>query len=73
MPEETPNMVHALKPSTSTVASAGLGVPLGILVVYGLETFAHLVMPDHVQIAIGSVVTILAGYFFSGGRSNDTV
>lgn len=61
----------SVKPSTSTVASAGGGA-LSILLVYVIEQFTPAALPAHVVGAITVLVTLAAGFFFSGGRSADT-
>lgn len=68
--------LHPLKPSVSTVASAGLGIPLGIILVYVVDQVLKAagleMLPSEVASALGSVVSILSGYFFVGGRAQDT-
>jgi uncharacterized membrane protein YfcA len=71
--EPVPGFAEKLKPSTSTVSSAAIGVPLGIVVVWALHEFAGVDMPSEVAAATGSLVGALVGYFFYGGRSHETV
>jgi len=61
-----------MTPSTSTVASIGLGVPLAVLVSWGLS-LAGITMPVEAQTALGAVLSAIVGYFFVGGQSSDTV
>lgn len=61
-----------MKPSTSTVASFGLGVPVAVILAWALKQFAGVEMPDEVQLAFGAVVSAAVGYFFVGGKSADT-
>jgi peptidoglycan/LPS O-acetylase OafA/YrhL len=65
--------MQSVKPSTSTVASAGAGIPAGVVAVYILETYLTGPLPDEVKMSVAALVAIAVGYFFSGGRSNDTV
>lgn len=69
-----PTVAQQLKPSTSTVASAGLGIPIGIVVVSILKRYAGL---EDISVeeatAIGAICSFLTGYFFHGGRSETTV
>lgn len=66
----------SVKPSVSSVASAGIGIPLGIVVVYVvnlvMEANSLEPLPSEVASAVGSIVSILSGYFFVGGRAVDT-
>jgi uncharacterized membrane protein YfbV (UPF0208 family) len=60
-----------MKPSNSTIAGVGIGVPLAIIVawimgLYGIE------MPPEVQTALGAILSPIAGYFFVGGKKVDT-
>lgn len=63
------------KPSASTVASAGIGIPVSIILVWitnlvlranGLED-----VPVEVATAGGAVCSFVIGYFFEGGKSDD--
>lgn len=63
---------QALKPSTSTVASAVGGVLVNIAL-WVARDFAHVDVPADIAAQLAVAVTLLAGFFFSGGRSNDTV
>lgn len=65
------------QPSNSTLATAGLGLPIGIVLVYiinqvmrhnGLED-----LPVEVASAIGTIAGALIGLPFAGGRKADTV
>lgn len=75
MSRDTPaaRALQKIKPSSSTVASAGIGVPAGIVVVWMIGEFTGAEMPVEVAAAVGSIVSFLVGYLFHGGRSDDTV
>lgn len=60
-----------LAPSQSTVVSAAIGIPLGIIVVWVLGTFLHVSVPGEVGSAIGSVLSTMIGLFGNGGRARD--
>lgn len=60
-----------MKPSNSTIAGVGIGVPLAIIVGWIIGLFG-IVMPPEVQTALGAILSPLAGYFFIGGRKADT-
>jgi hypothetical protein len=75
MVDETSKLAQAvdtMKPSTSTVASA-IGGAVTSIVIWGLHQFAHVEIPGDVAAQVAVLATLSAGYFFSGGRSNDTV
>ncbi len=61
-----------MKPSTSTVASVGIGVPVATIISWGVNTFAGVEVPGEVQAAFGAVVSAIIGYFFAGGQAADT-
>ena len=60
-----------MRPSTSTVASVGIGVPVATILSWAVNTFAGVEVPGEVQAAFGAVVSAVIGYFFSGGKSED--
>lgn len=60
-----------MKPSTSTVASVGIGVPLATITAWIVGQFG-VDMPGEVQAAFGAVVSAAIGYFFVGGKAADT-
>lgn len=60
-----------MKPSSSTVASVGIGVPVATIISWAVNTFAGVEVPGEVQAAFGAVVSAAIGYFFSGGRADD--
>jgi uncharacterized membrane-anchored protein len=60
------------RPSESTVASVGIGIPVATLAAWLLQAFASVEMPGEVQAALGALVSALIGYFFTGGRAVDT-
>lgn len=70
-----PETVQKLKPSSSTVASAGLGIPVSIILVWitdmVLQHFGLEKVPVEVATAGGAVCSFIIGYFFPGGRSDD--
>jgi hypothetical protein len=61
-----------MKPSVSTVASVGIGVPIATIVSWLLTEFAKVVVPGPVEAAFGVVVGAVVGYFFLGGKAEDT-
>jgi len=65
--------LQRIKPSSSTVASAAIGAPAGIVVVWMVREFAGVDMPAEVAAAVGSIVSFVVGYFFYGGRSDETI
>lgn len=66
-------MVHdGNAPSTSTVASVGIGIPVATVLAWLLNAFAAIEVPGEVQAAVGALVSALIGYFFAGGRRADT-
>ena len=60
-----------MKPSNSTVASVGIGVPAATIISWALNTFAGVQVPGPVEAAFGAVLGAIIGYFFSGGRADD--
>lgn len=64
---------RSLKPSTSTVVSGAIGIPLGIVVVWVIKILLpeNLELPIEVASAIGSLVAAIVGLFGEGGRSDD--
>lgn len=60
-----------MKPSESTVASIAIGAPVATLIVWFI-TLAGVDVPDHIEPAIGAVISAIVGFFFWGGRSADT-
>jgi hypothetical protein len=60
-------------PSASTVASVGIGIPVATVAAWLLQQFAAVEMPGEVQAAVGALVSALIGYWFTGGRREDTV
>jgi hypothetical protein len=61
-----------MKPSTSTVASVGIGVPLATILSWIVSTFAGVEVPGPVEAALGAVIGAVVGYFFMGGKAADT-
>lgn len=60
-----------MKPSTSTVASVGIGVPLATIIAWIIGQFG-IDMTGEVQAALGAVLSAAVGYFFTGGKAVDT-
>lgn len=61
-----------MKPSVATVAGAGIGAPAATVLVWILKDVLHVVVPQHVEPAIGALVAIIVAYCFKGGQANDT-
>lgn len=61
-----------IRPSSSTVASTAGGA-LATVGLWLLESYVTGPVPAPVAGAITTLVVIAAGYFFSGGRSLDTI
>lgn len=61
-----------MKPSGSTVASVGLGVPVAVILSWCAREFGGIEMPSEVEVAFGVIVSALIGYCFSGGKAADT-
>lgn len=61
-----------LRPSTSTVASLSIGVPVATIIAWVLSTFAGVEVPGPVEAAFGAVISTVVGYFFVGGRAAHT-
>lgn len=57
--------------SNSTLASAGLGVPVALILAWILNQFVGVEMPGEIQAASGAVISSIIGYFFAGGRKSD--
>jgi len=75
MPNEMPHLetdgsLHF--PSSSTVASIGIGIPVATLFAWVLSVCCNMPVPGEVQAAAGALVSALVGYFFNGGRKVDT-
>ncbi len=60
-----------MQASPSTIASAGLGVPVATLVSWLVNVFTGIEVPGPVEAAFGAIVAALIGYFFIGGRRED--
>lgn len=61
-----------MKPSSSTIASVGIGLPVAIVVSWAFHTATGIVVPGEVQSAFGVIVSAVAGYAFKGGMAADT-
>lgn len=58
-----------MKPSQSTIASLGIGVPLATIASWALTTWGGVEVPGPVEAAFGAVLGAVVGYFFKGGMS----
>lgn len=67
-----PKAGHPAAPSPSTVAGAGVGIPLSIVIIWSVQTFGHVTVPPLVATALGAFLAAVAGYFHPGGN-NGTV
>lgn len=61
-----------MRPSNSTIASVGLGVPVATVAAWLVHQFVGVEVPGEVQAAVGAIVSALVGYFFTGGQAADT-
>lgn len=61
-----------MKPSTSTFASVGIGVPFATILAWAVNAFVGVEVPGEVQAAAGAIVSAVVGYFFTGGKAADT-
>ncbi len=61
-----------MKPSQSTVASVGIGVPAATVLAWAIQQFGGVEVPGPVESAMGAIVGALIGYFFLGGQAADT-
>lgn len=52
----------ALTPSTNTIASVGIGVPIATVSAWLLEVCCQVPMPGEVQAALGALVSAAIGY-----------
>lgn len=64
-------VAHNLRPSNSSLASLGVGIPMSTILVW-VAGLNGIVVPGEVQAAFGAVIAALSGYFFTGGKHNDT-
>ena len=46
--------------TSKKLSAAGIGMPLGVVLVYGVEQMAGLTVPAEVGVAVGAVLTFLA-------------
>lgn len=58
-------------PSSSTLASVGLGVPIATVAAWIAGVCCNVPVPGEVQAAIGALISTGIGYFFAGGRKGD--
>lgn len=61
-----------MKPSVSTIASVGIGVPVATVASWVVSQFAGVDVPGPVEAAFGAIISALIGYFFPGGQAADT-
>lgn len=61
-----------LKPSASTVASVGIGVPLATILSWAASAFGGVDVPGPVEAALGAVISAAVGYLFTGGKAAHT-
>jgi uncharacterized membrane-anchored protein len=59
------------KPSASTFASAGIGVPVATVLSWIVNTFTGVDVPGPVEAALGAIVSTIIGYIFLGGKASD--
>lgn len=58
-------------PSSSTLASVSLGVPIATVAAWIAGICCNVPVPGEVQAAIGALISAGIGYFFAGGRRTD--
>jgi len=74
MPESKNRANHGLRPTATVVSGALAGTPLGVVVVWLLNTYLLPVpMPAEIAVAIGSLVASAVSYFTRGGRREPSV
>jgi hypothetical protein len=56
-----------MNPSNSTIASAGIGIPVSVIGAWILKEFYNIEMPGEVTAAIAGLITVISGLFFKGG------
>lgn len=61
-----------MRPSVATVAAVGIGAPVAGILSWLVDVIFGLTMPDHVEASFGVVIGALVGYFFRGGKAEDT-
>lgn len=60
-----------MRPSPSTYASIGIGVPAATVAAWFLDACCQIPVPGEVQAAMGALISALVGYFFIGGKNED--
>lgn len=60
-----------MKPSASTIASVGIGVPCATILSWVISQITGNPMPGPVEAALGAVISAVIGYIFPGGQSQD--
>lgn len=56
-------------PLNSTMVGGGVGIPASVIIVWVLETFAHVTVPGTVAAALGAMLAAGTGYFHSSVTS----
>ena len=56
-------------PSSSTIASVGIGIPVATIISWVLNQCCQMEMPGEVQAATGALTSAIVGYFFAGGKA----
>lgn len=70
--QTTQTLVDKLKPSTSTVQSTVIGLPITVIFLWIIkQIWPSLEIPAEVAGSIGTLISTFSGYGFSGGKSND--
>lgn len=59
-----------MRPSNSTYASVGIGVPVASVISWVVSLFG-VSMPGPVEASTGVIVSAVIGYFFLGGKAED--
>ena len=72
MADEPVSLVQAVKPSTSTTAAAGAGA-VTALIIWAFNEFANIEMTPEAASGLTVLIGLIAGYFFSGGRSETSL
>ena len=66
---DTPTPPEPYPPFNSTMVGGGVGIPASVIIVWLLETFAHVTVPGTVAAALGAVLAAGTGYFHSSVTS----
>jgi len=60
-------------PSSSTVASVGIGIPVATVAAWLVDQCCNISVPGEVQAAFGALISAGIGYLFLGGKRVDTM